>query len=262
MSSADSLGMDCYDYPQYWDLAFRDSTREEAGFVEAVSARLMRGRAKRIYEPGCGGGRLVLELARRGYDVTAVDLSQPAIKYLKKRLKRNQLRAEVSVADMLEFTCHPKIDIAINTVNTFRHLLSEHDALRHLECVASSLKLGGYYILGFHLLPPDAALEDREYWTARHAGISVDMTLDAYNASRRKRTETLRFRMRVKGHREVKEFTTEYQMRIYTAAQVKSLFSKAAQFELVEVYDFYYEIDEPQSLDNRLGDAVFLLKRV
>jgi len=69
VSSADSIGMDCYDYPQYWDLAFRDSTREEAGFVEAVSARLMRGRAKRIYEPGCGGGRLVLELARRGYDV-------------------------------------------------------------------------------------------------------------------------------------------------------------------------------------------------
>ena len=88
------------------------------------------------------------------------------------------------------------------------------------------------------------------------------MTLDAYNASRRKRTETLRFRMQVKSRSEVKEFTTEYQMRIYTAAQVKSLFSKTAQFELVEVYDFYYEIDEPQSLDNRLGDAVFLLKRV
>ena len=262
MPLADSIGMDCYDYPQYWDLAFRDSTREEADFVEAVSQRLMRGRAKRIYEPGCGGGRLVVELARRGFDVTAIDLSQPAITYLKKRLRRNRLKADVSVADMLAFNCQPKVDIAINTVNTFRHLLSERDALQHLELVASSLKKGGYYILGFHLLPPDAALEDREYWIARHAGISVHMTLDAYNASRRKRTETLRFRMQVKGGREVKEFTTEYQMRIYTAAQAKSLFSKTQQFELAEVYDFYYEMDEPQPLDNQLGDAVFLLKRV
>ena len=51
-------------------------------------------------------------------------------------------------------------------------------------------------------------------------------------------------------------------MRIYTAAQIRSLLAKAPEFELVEVFDFYYEIDAPQPLDNRLGDAVFLLKRV
>lgn len=258
----DSKVMDCYDYPQYWDLAFRDSTREEANFVDAVSLKFLRGRARRIFEPGCGGGRLVVELARRGYDVTAIDLSQPAISYLKKRLRRNQLDANVRVADMLEFTCHPPVDIAINTVNTFRHLLTESQALTHLKLVASGLKKGGFYILGFHLLPPDAALEDRECWTQKHAGISVHMTLDAFHANRRKRTETLRFRMQVKGGQTTREFTTDYQMRIYTAAQVKTLFSKAPQFELVEVYDFFYDIDEPQPLDDRLGDAVFLLRRV
>ena len=258
----DNRVMNCYDYPQYWDLAFRDSTREEADFVDAVSAKFLRGGARRVYEPGCGGGRLVVALARRGYDVTAVDLSQPAIRYLKKRLRRNQLDAQVQVADMLDFTCRPKVDLAINTVNTFRHLLTEQQAMSHLRCVAASLKKGGFYILGFHLLPPDAALEDRECWVQKHAGISVHMTLNAFNANRRKRTETLRFRMRVKGGKTTREFTTDYQMRIYTAAQVKRLFSKVPQFELVEVYDFFYDIDEPQCLDNRLGDAVFLLRRV
>ena len=254
--------MDCYDYPQYWDLAFRDSTREEADFVDAVSRRWLKSKAVRIYEPGCGGGRLVVELSRRGYQVTGVDLSESAIRYLHRRLRRNALGATIHVADMIDYQCRPKVDIAINTVNTFRHLLSERDAVDHLESVAASLKKGGFYILGFHLLPPDAALEDREVWTARHGRIAVHMTLDAFGANRRTRLETLRFRMQVLGGKETKEFSTDYQMRIYQASQVRSLLAKVPDFELVEVYDFYYDMDEPQALDNRLGDAVFLLRRV
>ena len=256
--------MDCYDYPQYWDLAFRDSTREEADFVDAISAKYLRGRARRIYEPGCGGGRLVVELARRGYDVTGIDLNSAAIQYLQKRLKRNGLKANVHVADMREFICRPKVDVAINTVNTFRHLLTEKDAVQHLQAVAQSLKKGGFYILGFHLLPPDAALEDDESWVARHGNVAVHMRLDAFGANRRTRLETLRFRMQVKTKQDrskSKKFATDYQMRIYTAAQVKALFAKVPQFQLVEVFDFFYEIDEPQPLDDRLGDAVFLLRR-
>ena len=262
MKLADRTVMDCYDYPQYWDLAFRDSTREEADFVDAVSRKYLRGRALRVFEPGCGGGRLVVELARRGYEVTGIDLSRSAIGYLTKRLKRNHLKATVLEADMVDYICQPKVDIAINTVSTFRHLLTEQAAVTHLQSVAASLKKGGFYILGLHLLPPDAALEDRERWVARHGQVSVHVTLDAFDACRRKRTETLRFSMRINGSSKAKTITTDYRMRIYTAAQMKSLLAKVREFELVEVFDFFYEIDAPQPLDDRLGDAVFLLKRV
>lgn len=253
--------MDCYEYPQYWDLAFRDSTREEADFVDALAEKYSPQRPLKIYEPGCGGGRLVVELSRRGYDVTGIDLSQSSIKYLKRRLRRNGLQADVRVANMIDFRCEPPVDIAINTVNTFRHLTTEADAARHLESVAGSLKRGGFYVIGFHLLPPDAALEDQEVWEARHGKISVHMTLDAFGASRKTRLETLRFKMQVRGGKSVKEFTTDYSMRIYTAKQVKSLFAKVPALELIDVFDFYYDLEDPLLLDNQLGDAVFLLRK-
>ena len=169
--------MDCYEYPQYWDLAFRDSTREEADFVDALAEKYFPQRPLKIYEPGCGGGRLVVELSRRGYDVTGIDLSQSSIKYLKRRLRRNGLQADVRVANMIDFRCEPPVDIAINTVNTFRHLTTEADAARHLESVAGSLKRGGFYVIGFHLLPPDAALEDQEVWEARHRRLRLAIFL-------------------------------------------------------------------------------------
>ncbi len=60
--------MDCYDYPQYWDLAFRSETKLEADFIEDACEKYCNFPAKRLLEPGCGGGRLVVEMASRGYD--------------------------------------------------------------------------------------------------------------------------------------------------------------------------------------------------
>ena len=40
--------VDCYDYPQYWDLAFRSETRLEADFIEAV-ARAPKGAVKAVF---------------------------------------------------------------------------------------------------------------------------------------------------------------------------------------------------------------------
>ena len=87
----------CYDHPQYWDLAFRDETQLEADFLEAAAKKYQDRPVHRIVEPGCGGGRLVVEMASRGYEVTGFDLSQPAIRYLTRRLKRRGLEATLQV---------------------------------------------------------------------------------------------------------------------------------------------------------------------
>ena len=85
----------CYDHPQYWDLAFRDETRLEADFVQAAVRKYCDFPVRRVLEPGCGGGRLVVELAARGYNAIGYDLSTPAINYLRRRLNRRGLTAEV-----------------------------------------------------------------------------------------------------------------------------------------------------------------------
>ncbi|MBC8355024.1 MAG: class I SAM-dependent methyltransferase, partial [Planctomycetes bacterium] len=161
--------MNCYDYPQYWDLAFRSETKLEADFIEDACGKYCDFLVKRLLEPGCGGGRLVVETAARGYDVTGFDLSEPSIEYLMKRLARRKLSAESFVADMTSFVPRRRVDAAFCTFNTFRHLATEEAARQHLECVANSLRPGGIYILGFHLLPPDADEECIERWSAKHS---------------------------------------------------------------------------------------------
>ena len=50
-----------YDYPQYYDLAFRSETPMEADFLEGAGRKYCVFPVRRMLEPACGTGRLVAE---------------------------------------------------------------------------------------------------------------------------------------------------------------------------------------------------------
>src|SRR5687767_11485684 len=94
---------DWYDYPEYYDLAFLEETKPEADFLVAAFRKYAKRPVKRVLEPGCGGGRLVVELASRGYEMVGFDTSEAALAYLRKQLARRKLKAEVYRDDMTKF---------------------------------------------------------------------------------------------------------------------------------------------------------------
>jgi SAM-dependent methyltransferase len=267
MPTAQVIEASWYDYPQHYDFAFRSETRPEADFIEAACRKYCPFPVRSLLEPACGSGRLVAELAARGYKMTGFDLNQAAIEYLRRRLARRGLRATVFRADMAggdvssSWPCHAPVDAAYCTLNTFRHLMTEEAARRHLECVARSLRPGGIYILGFHLLPPDTAAECIERWTERRGGTQVTTTLRVLSTDRRRRIEKLRINMLVRSGQKVLRLRDEFPLRMYTAAQFRRLLRAVPGLELCDVYDFWYEIDHPLKLDNVLSDAVFILRK-
>jgi SAM-dependent methyltransferase len=250
-----------YNCPLYYDVAFQGDTQREADFVEAAGRKYCPFPVKKILEPACGTGRLVRELAARGHRLTGFDLNRPSLDFLRERLKERGLRARTFVGDMADFHLPSPVDVAFCTVNTFRLLLTEDAARRHLECVAASLRTGGIYILGFHLLPPDVSEESTERWTESASGIRVTTTLRVLTTDRRRRVETLRTSLLVREHGQEKRLRDEFQFRMYTAAQFRRLLACVPSLRLRDVYDFWYEIDEPQKLDNQITDTVFILQK-
>jgi len=102
----------CYDYPQYYDIAFQAYTQREADFIEDARRKYCSFDVRRLLEPACGSGRLVTELAARGYQMTGFDLNQPALSYLRRRLKRRRLHAEIFQAEMSAFRLSRRVDAA------------------------------------------------------------------------------------------------------------------------------------------------------
>ncbi len=252
---------DWYDHPQFYDISLCDETPLEAAFIEAASRKYCAFPVRRLLEPACGSGRLLTEMAARGYEMTGIDLNEKALAYLRKRMARRKLAAEIYGADMADFQLLRPVDTAFCLLNSFRHLLTEEAARRHLECVAASLRPGGIYLLGLHLLPPDADYSAIERWRTRQGRTQVSTDLRVIATDIRRRIETLQVSLRVRRGENQWRFRGRFDLRLYNADQIRCLLGSVPAFVLCDVYDFWYEIDHPLELNDHISDTVFVLKR-
>jgi SAM-dependent methyltransferase len=252
---------DWYDHPEYYDISLQDETPQEADFIEAACRKYCEFPLRRLVEPACGSGRLVVEMAARGYDVTGLDLNTKALDFLRKRLKQRKLKAEVLQADMTDFALSKPADAAFCLLNSFRHLLTEPAAKSHLEAVARNLRPGGIYILGLHLVPPDAFDNAIERWRSTQGKIRISTDLRVVATDARRRVETLQVSLLVRDGEELWRFRGKFDLRLYNASQFRKLLASVPAFELCDVYDFWYEIDEPLKLNNEISDTVFILRK-
>ncbi len=250
-----------YDYPQYFDMVFRDETAAEVDFFVQAFDRFCDHPVKRLLEPGCGSGRLVTAMAARGYDVTGVDLSAKSLAYLKKKLCRRGLTADLVETDFTTMRLPGRFDAAFCTFNTFRHLTDEASAVKHLRCMADHVQPGGIYLLGLHIIPLDADPQCTERWKASHGQTTVNVTLRVADSNRRKRLEQIQVVLTAKSAKKTVRCRTEFPLRLYTVPQIMKTLACVPQWEIVGTYDFDYDLQSPREIDDDLTDALFVLKR-
>lgn len=250
-----------YDYPQYFDMVFRDETSQEIDFFLTAFERLATGPVQRVLEPGCGSGRLVTAMASRGFDVTGIDLSAASLSYLRRKLRRRGLSATLQQSDFSCLDLPQRFDAACCTFNTFRHLTSEQAAVSHLQSVADHLRPGGIYILGLHIIPLDAEQHCIERWKARHAQTTVNVTLRVTAFNRRTRIEQIHVVLTAKTPTKTIRCRSDFPLRLYTTEQFRQTLARVPEFDIAGVYDFDYDLAAPRVMDDDLIDAVFILKK-
>lgn len=244
-------------------MLFRDETPVEVEFFEEAFQRFAKRKVKRVFEPGCGSGRLVVAMAAKGYDVTGLDLSDAMLNYMRRKLKRRKLTATCVKGDMTHLKFDKKFDSAFCTYNTFRHLLTEKDAVAHLRSMADSIAKGGIYIVGMHLVPEEDYEAVVERFKMSQAGTTLTTTISVPETDAKKRLETLRVKLKaVRASGETIRIQSEFPLRLYTPTQLKRLFKKVDDcFELVESFDFAYDIDDPLPFDKELLEALLILRK-
>ncbi|MFV1965706.1 MAG: cyclopropane-fatty-acyl-phospholipid synthase family protein [Pirellulaceae bacterium] len=258
-TNRETIQGDLYDYPRYYDLVFGSDWKAEFRFLTQCFSKHSRATVRRVFEPACGTGRLMYRLAKAGYEVSGLDLNPHAVEYCNARLARHGFSGSAFIADMTDFQLPRPVDAAFNTINSFRHLTTERAAQEHLECVARSLRRGGLYILGLHLTPTKVPPTDEESWSARRGSLVVNTRLWTTERDSRRRQE--RFRMNYDVFTPTKAFriTDEMVFRTYTLTQFRRLLSRIASLELIEAYDFSYDIGRAALLGGETEDVVFVL---
>jgi SAM-dependent methyltransferase len=250
-----------YDYPVYYDLVFGSDCAAEMRFLHALFERYVDGKVKRLFEPACGTGRLIYRLGREGFEVSGNDLNPKAIEFCNKRLEKHAVRGRAFVGDMSDFSVKKPYDAAFNTINSFRHLPTGAAAAGHLRCMAEAVRPGGIYALGLHLTPTRGETSDEESWSARRGNLAINTYMWPVEKNPRKRMERFGIRFdvyRPTGHLRIMDVLN---LRSYTARQFQQLLDEVPEWDLVDVYDFHYDIKMPVRIDAYTEDIVAILKR-
>lgn len=250
-----------YDYPRYYDLVFGSDWKAEFDFLRDAFDEFVTGKTKRLFEPACGTGRLVFRLAKVGYKVSGLDLNPRAVDYCNRRLAKHDLPETAFIGDMAKFTLPKPVDAAFNTINSFRHLPTEAAARAHLQCMTKAIRKGGIYVLGLHLTPTEGEPLTEESWSARRGHLCINTHLQTFETDRRGRMERCRMTMDVYSPTDQFQIVDELRFRTYTLPQLRRLLAEIPEFELVDVFDFRYSLDESAILDAATQDVVLILRR-
>lgn len=127
---------------ELYDIAFGWDVSAEADWL---LERFGPG-CRTVLEPGCGAGRILEALARRGLDVVGIDRSPAMVEIARRRLAAAGLRGEVAGADMTAFDLGRVVDAAVCPINTLAHL-TRGGLAAHLEAMGVALRPGARYLV-------------------------------------------------------------------------------------------------------------------
>lgn len=255
------LRANLYDYPKYYDLLFGSDWKAEYDFLVACFREYADVKVKRVFEPACGTGRLLIKLAQAGYTVAGNDLNPKAVDFCNARLQRHGFRPTVEVGDMSAFTVKKPFHAAFNMINSFRHLPTEKSAEAHLRCVSQALVSGGLYLLGLHLTPTRGERVESESWTARRGHLQVNSHMWCKELNLKKRNEQLGMTFDVYTPTKHVRIEDEMNYRTYTVPQFNKLLKTCPQFEVAAIHDFHYQLEEEVVITDQTEDVVYVLRK-
>lgn len=101
-------------------------------------------KGKKVLDVGAGTGRVSLRLARRGADVTALDVSETMLEEIKKKIKRNSTEIKIVIGDCESM---PFEDESFDVVVSAFHIVHLKDLKRFFDEVYRVLKSGGKFLV-------------------------------------------------------------------------------------------------------------------
>lgn len=229
---------------------FQDDLLMYRSFAERTGGPLL--------ELACGTGRLLLPLARAGYEITGVDISPALLAVARRKIEATGLQDRVTLvqADMRDLRLPRRFRLAFVAVNSFMHLLTTGDQLRALRCWREHLTADGLLILDLFQPSPQGLLEadghltlDRQWQDPETGATVLRQTSRTLNLAEQTLEVTFIYEETLSDGR-VRRTLAPFRMR-YLHRFEAELLLRVAGYELEQVYGTY-ELDPLESDSERM----------
>lgn len=264
------MSKEFYRNAKAYDIAFSDREFDvECDFLiwclnNLAKVKKSKLQRKNFLELGCGPARHTREFAKRGWESSALDLSNEMIEYALHEAKKEGIQIKGIVGNMINFKLNRKVILAATLMESIAHILTNDDMVNHLRSVAKNLTEGGIYIIeGTH---PQFFFPDDEInsWISKEGNFSVEITFgtpdDIYNSLKQTWLTTTKLKIK-HGNAPIVETNNISEVRWYLLQEMKMLIEKAGVFDKAWFFGSLYSIP-PQELDeSENSDAMVIVLR-
>ena len=117
-----------------------------ADFLEKIIERECKQKPELVLDLGCGTGKMTLELASRGYDMTGVDLSSEMLDVARCAAEANGNDVLWLCQDMREFELYGTVDFTVSCLDCLNHLTKPADVEKTFKLVHNYLIPDGIFV--------------------------------------------------------------------------------------------------------------------
>lgn len=134
-------------FSQYYDSLMQNvDYKKRAEYFRTLLMRYGVKDGAEIVDLGCGTGKLTLELAEMGYDMTGVDISPDMLCEARNNAAEKNLDILLLCQSMAELDLYGTVDAAISTFDCLNHLESCDSVKKTFQKVGLFMNPGGIFI--------------------------------------------------------------------------------------------------------------------
>lgn len=202
-----------------------EQSRAELAFIRAAMGLPTRSK---VLDVPCGAGRLALEMAAWGHDVTAVDQSEELIEAARREAAERGLGVDLRQGDMRSLPADGSYDGAVCFWNSFGYF-DDAGNLEFLRSVSRSLKPGGRLALDTPLMETmlHSVADQPRVWTEAGDLLALEERWFEHETGRLESTWTF--------IRDDQSEVRDMSMRLYTYRELAAMLEQAG-FGLHEAY--------------------------
>lgn len=246
-------------YADYYDILYQDKNyEEEIDFLEMIFRKYLKKKPRTVLDLACGTGGHLIPLARRGYQVSGLDLSEGMIAAAKNKAIKENLKINFYRAPMQKFSLSKKFDIIISMFSTVNYLTEYKDLKYFLKNVNNHLSRNGLLIF--------------DVWNA----LSVLDHYDPYREKKVKKNETEIKRIAVtkideaqqlcwvdyhcmiyNNHKKINEFDDHHQLKFFFIDELKNYLEDAG-FKILAIGPF---LNIDKQITKNDWDISFVVKK-
>jgi SAM-dependent methyltransferase len=226
-------------YAYFYDSIYRDKNyKEECDFIESILNRYSEKHVCEILDIGCGTGSHACLLAKKGYKVCGIDLSESMLKIAREKAIKQCVSLDIHLADIRNFNLNRKFDAVISMFAVMSYQSDNEDVENALKHVRAHLNKDGLFVFDVWFGPAVLTIKPTERIKEIENGQTKILRIAKPDIDIYKHLVKVNYRiMHILDDRIIKDIRESHSMRFFFPQELKYFLQKA-DFTIEKIIPF------------------------